>query len=106
MIVTVRSFGCVKNITLVSMRLQFVSVESVQWVLRGLKRDGMCPNERAVQSRIKEAFGVKVNQGVWEMVMREVERVKAAELNGEGVEEARGQIAMLKIPQQGVVFEY
>jgi len=43
------------------MRLQFITVESVQWVLQGLKKDGMCPNERAIQSRIKEAFGVKVN---------------------------------------------
>jgi hypothetical protein len=47
-IVTVRSFGSVKTLTLVSMRLQIISIESVQWVLRGLKRDGMGPNERAI----------------------------------------------------------
>ena len=28
-IVTVRSFGCVKNLTLISIRLQFVTLESV-----------------------------------------------------------------------------
>ena len=60
-IVTVRSFGCVKSLTLISMRLQFITIESVQWVLKGLKRDGMCPNEKAIQSRIKEAFGVKIS---------------------------------------------
>jgi len=51
------------------MRLHFVSLECVQWVLRSLKRDGMCPNERAIQSRIKEAFGVKVNNSLWDLIM-------------------------------------
>lgn len=59
-IVTVRNFGCVKSLTLISMSLPFISCESVHWVLKSLKRDGMCPNERAIQSRIKEAFGVKL----------------------------------------------
>jgi len=29
----------------------------------------MCPNERAIQSRIKEAFGVKVNNSLWDLIM-------------------------------------
>jgi hypothetical protein len=29
----------------------------------------MCPNERAIQSRIKEAFGVKVNNSLWDIIM-------------------------------------
>ena len=75
---TVRSFGCVKTLTLVSMRIHFVTLESVQWVLKGLKRDGMCPNERAVQSRIKEAFGVKISSHLWEVVINGLENIRAS----------------------------
>ena len=76
---TVRSFGCAKNLTLISVRLQFVTLESVQWVLKGLKRDGMCPNERAIQSRIKEAFGVKVSSHLWEVILDGLDKIEGSE---------------------------
>ena len=51
------------------MRLPFITCESMMWVLRSLRSDGMCPNERAIQSRVKEAFGVKVNASLWDLVL-------------------------------------
>jgi len=29
----------------------------------------MCPNERAIQSRVKEAFGIKISSYLWEIIM-------------------------------------
>lgn len=69
LITTVRQFGRAKTLTLVSMRLGFLSVESILWVLRSLHLDEMAPNERAVQSRVKEAFGIKIHQCLWELVL-------------------------------------
>lgn len=42
------------------MRLTFISLESLLWVLKSLQMDEMAPNERAVQSRVKEAYGIKI----------------------------------------------
>ena len=44
-------------------------MESLYWVLKSLHKDEMCPNERAIQSRIKEAFGIKLNSVMWEMLV-------------------------------------
>jgi len=32
----------------------------------------MTPNEKAIQSRIKEAFAYKVNNIIWEKLMEEI----------------------------------
>lgn len=39
-----------------SLNLDLISHESILWCLKSLKHDEMTPNEKAVQSRIKEAF--------------------------------------------------
>lgn len=52
---THRQFGNKKQI-FHSLNLDLISHESILWVLRSLKRDEMTPNEKAIQSRIKEAF--------------------------------------------------
>lgn len=44
-------------------------MESLYWVLKSLHKDEMCPNERAIQSRVKEAFGIKLNSAMWEMLL-------------------------------------
>lgn len=69
LITTVRQFGKAKTLTLISMRLTFISFESILWVLKSLQIDEMAPNERAVQSRVKEAFGVKISNYLWEIIM-------------------------------------
>ena len=55
-----------------------MSCESLQWVLLSLKKDGMCPNERAIQSRIKEAFGVKVNNELWSMMIDAISKITSS----------------------------
>jgi hypothetical protein len=55
-----------------------VSCESLQWVLLSLKKDGMCPNERAIQSRIKEAFGVKINNELWSMMIDAISKITSS----------------------------
>ena len=52
---TIRQFGN-KSQTFHSLNLDLISHESLLWCLRSLKRDEMTPNEKAVQSRIKEVF--------------------------------------------------
>lgn len=53
----------------VSLRLHELSLECMQWVLTSLKSDEMAPTERAVQSRIKEAFAYKTEPGEWEAIV-------------------------------------
>ena len=44
---TKRQFGA-KAINFYSLKLEILSLECLTWVLRSLRRDEMCPNERAV----------------------------------------------------------
>ena len=43
-----------------------MSYESLMWILLSLKKDEMAPNERAIQSRAKEAFGYKITNLLWD----------------------------------------
>ena len=43
------------------------------WALKSLQRDEMTPTEKAVQNRIKEAFALKVNNGVWKYFLSTVD---------------------------------
>eukprot|EP00347_Sterkiella_histriomuscorum_P015661 403356177 len=58
-----------KVLTLISMRMTFISFESLLWVLKSLQMDEMAPNERAVQSRVKEAYGIKISSYLWEIIL-------------------------------------
>lgn len=42
------------------MRLEHLSIEGMHWVLRSLKIDEMIPHEKALHSRMKEAFSLKL----------------------------------------------
>mmetsp|Transcript_7372 Transcript_7372/g.7229 ORF Transcript_7372/g.7229 Transcript_7372/m.7229 type:complete len:705 (-) Transcript_7372:36-2150(-) len=61
-----RQFGNVKSIKFCSFKLESVSLESLLWVLRSLRIDEMMPTERAIQSRMKEAFDFKPSPSQWE----------------------------------------
>ena len=52
------------------MKLPFLSYEALLWVLQSLRKDEMQPSERAIVSRAKEAFGVKIGavSPMWEMI--------------------------------------
>jgi len=42
------------------------------WILKSLEKDEMTPNEKAIQSWIKEAFSYKVNNIIWEKLIEAV----------------------------------
>lgn len=50
-----------------------ISHESIKWVLTSLKKDEMTPTEKAVQSRIKEAFAFKIPSSLWEFIVEALE---------------------------------
>ncbi len=65
------------------MRLKFLTFESFNWVLRSLQKDEMFPNERAIQSRAKEAFGIKITSYLWEILMDMIDSINKESNNTE-----------------------
>lgn len=70
---THRQFGNKKQI-FHSLNLDLISHESILWCLRSLKRDEMTPTEKAIQSRLKEAFCYKVTNWLWDHVIESIKR--------------------------------
>lgn len=66
---TDRQFGNLKSINFISLKLDSLSLESLLWTLRSLKNDEMMPTERAIQSRMKEAFEFKPSALQWENLL-------------------------------------
>ena len=62
---TERVFCDLKTMYFSSLKIESLSFESLLWALRSLKVDEMLPTERAIQSRIKEAFDFKVSSSEW-----------------------------------------
>lgn len=62
---TKRMFSDIKTVTFISLRLETLSLESLLWSLRSLCMDEMLPTERAIQSRMKEAFDLKPSGTTW-----------------------------------------
>ncbi len=58
-----------KTLCFVSLQLDMISHECITWVLTSLKLDEMTPTERAVQSRIKEAFAYKISTPLWDSIL-------------------------------------
>ena len=76
-----------KTLSFISLQLEIISHECVQWVLQSLKKDEMTPTEKAVQSRIKEAFAFKIPSSLWDCVMEDLEgtdQKSSAHLNAKG----------------------
>ncbi|OMJ85194.1 hypothetical protein SteCoe_13506 [Stentor coeruleus] len=53
------------EMTIISLKIEKLDQENLLWVLRSLKNDEMISTEKAIQSRIKEAFDFKVPQNTW-----------------------------------------
>lgn len=53
------------EITIISLKIEKLDQENLLWVLRSLKNDEMISTEKAIQSRIKEAFDFKVPPNAW-----------------------------------------
>ena len=70
-----RHFGHPANhsTSYISLRLTTISLQSLYWVLASLKRDQMTPTDRVIQSRIKEAFGIKIYNAQWERILHAIQ---------------------------------
>eukprot|EP00825_Cyclidium_porcatum_P025901 TRINITY_DN2801_c0_g2_i1.p1 TRINITY_DN2801_c0_g2~~TRINITY_DN2801_c0_g2_i1.p1 ORF type:complete len:915 (-),score=168.77 TRINITY_DN2801_c0_g2_i1:203-2947(-) len=78
---TMRKFGDTEPTFYVSLHLQTISVQSIIWILESIKRDRMTPSEKLVFSRIKECYGLKINQYYWSCVINQL--VQLANSTGE-----------------------
>lgn len=67
-----RSFGSIRTVIFVSLKLEIVSLEALHWTLRSLKVDEMMPTERAIQSRMKETFDLKPSATQWTSLMETI----------------------------------
>jgi hypothetical protein len=61
-----------QTLCFVSLQLDVISYECLQWILHSLKKDEMSPTERAVQSRIKEAFAFKISAPLWDSLLEAI----------------------------------
>ena len=66
---TKRFFANIRTLCFFSLKLEIVSFECINWVLTSLKQDEMTPSEKAIISRIKEAFALKINPTLWEFFL-------------------------------------
>ena len=75
-IVTKRKFGTKPIQELISLKIKVTSLDSVMWILKSLEKDCMTPIERAVQSRFKESFGIKMSQQEWNKLLEVITNTK------------------------------
>ena len=52
-----------------------ISHECIYWILNSLRHDEMTPTERAIQSRIKEAFAFKISGPLWDCIMESITNI-------------------------------
>jgi hypothetical protein len=70
---TVRNFSNLKTLCFISLKLDVLSYECLKWVLISLRSNEMTPSERAIQSRIKEAFALKISMEIWNEIVSSIE---------------------------------
>ena len=64
--ITTRIFGDSEPLPFISMMLDQLTIQSLIWVIKSLINDDLTPFEKTITSRIKEAFGIKINQIIWQ----------------------------------------
>ena len=68
--VTLRKFeGYPERQEFISLNLEYLSLESMTWVLKSIRKDAMTPTEKIILSRIKECFRLKITPKQWEKVL-------------------------------------
>ena len=68
--VTLRKFeGYPERQEFISLNLDYLSLESLTWVLKSIRKDAMTPTEKIILSRIKECFKLKITPKQWEKVL-------------------------------------
>ncbi|EGR28092.1 hypothetical protein IMG5_183490 [Ichthyophthirius multifiliis] len=78
---TIRKFGDSNPIQYISLHLNQISIEAIIWIIISIRNDEMTPNEKMVLSRIKECYGVKINQLYWNGIMLYISNL--ADINGD-----------------------
>jgi hypothetical protein len=79
--ITTRKFGDSEPSHYVSPQLSTLSIQALIWILRSIRKDEMTPNEKLVLSRIKECYGMKINQLYWNGIMLYLKSI--ADINGD-----------------------
>ena len=69
---TDRNFANSQKIEFISLKIQVLSHQCLQWVITSLRRDEMTPSESAIKNRTKEAFDFKMTNEQWEAVMKSI----------------------------------
>eukprot|EP00826_Nyctotherus_ovalis_P041933 TRINITY_DN4273_c0_g5_i3.p1 TRINITY_DN4273_c0_g5~~TRINITY_DN4273_c0_g5_i3.p1 ORF type:complete len:598 (+),score=145.78 TRINITY_DN4273_c0_g5_i3:692-2485(+) len=77
-----RQLGTRTSQTFVSLRVKVISLDCVQWILKSLERDAMTPVEKAVQSRFKESFAVKMGVCEWNKLLEVLRNPKLVVKDG------------------------
>lgn len=70
---TDRNFANAQKIELISLKIQVLSHQCLQWVITSLRRDEMTPTESAIKNRTKEAFDFKLQNDHWEAIMKSIQ---------------------------------
>lgn len=67
-----RNFANAQKIEFISLKIQVLSHQCLQWVITSLRRDEMTPTESAIKNRTKEAFDFKISSEQWESLMNSI----------------------------------
>ena len=67
--ITVRKFADNQPFTYIGLKLDTITIESLGWVAKSIKRDEMAPTEKLILSRIKECFALKLDPNVWKLLL-------------------------------------
>lgn len=79
---TTRKFeGYPERQEFISLNLEHISLESLVWVLKSIRKDAMTPTEKIILSRIKECFKLKITPKQWEKVILSIKLQKFSQEN-------------------------
>lgn len=54
---------------MISLQLEYLSLQSLVWTIKSIKLDLMTPTEKLILCRIKECFALKLTPKSWEMIL-------------------------------------
>jgi len=66
---TIRKFIDTKPLYYIGLLLDVLTIESLTWIVKSIRNDMMTPTEKLILSRIKECYGLKIEQNFWKNVI-------------------------------------
>lgn len=66
---TIRKFIGKEPLVFYGILLDELSIQSLIWVLKSIKKDLMTPTEKLIISRIKECYGLKIELNRWKEIL-------------------------------------